>query len=108
MPVAKPPLRRLSKRRERGPSPTTGYTGLPGGVIVPDGPNLKYELLRQFGTLGSVGLHLVLGTFVGLAIGYFLDRYFHTKPWLTLIFLAFGVAAGFTNLFRVMRRPRKE
>ena len=41
-----------------------------------DGPNLKYELLRQFGVLGSVGLHLVLGTFTGLAIGYFLDRAF--------------------------------
>jgi ATP synthase protein I len=73
-----------------------------------DGPNLKYEILRQFGLLGSVGLHLVLGTFTGLAIGYFLDHYFGTKPWLTLVFLGFGVAAGFTNLFRVMRRQRKE
>jgi ATP synthase protein I len=71
------------------------------------GPNLKYELLRQFGVLGSVGLHLVLGTFAGLAIGYFLDRAFETKPWLTLTFLALGVAAGFTNLFRVMRRNQK-
>jgi ATP synthase protein I len=71
------------------------------------GPNLKYELLRQFGILGSVGLHLVLGTFVGLAIGYFLDRAFDTNPWFTLIFLVFGVAAGFTNLFRVMRQHRK-
>jgi ATP synthase protein I len=71
------------------------------------GPNLKYEILRQFGLLGSVGLHLVLGTFTGLAVGYFLDRYFGTNPWLTLVFLGFGVAAGFTNLFRVMRRQRK-
>jgi ATP synthase protein I len=72
-----------------------------------DGPKLKYEILRQFGVLGSVGLHLVLGTFTGLAIGYFLDRSFNTKPWLTLIFLAFGVAAGFVNLFRVMRQHGK-
>jgi ATP synthase protein I len=77
------------------------------GVMAQDGPQLKYELLRQFGVLGSVGLHLVLGTFTGLAIGYFLDRAFDTKPWLTLLFLAFGIAAGFTNLFRVMRRQRK-
>jgi ATP synthase protein I len=69
--------------------------------------NLRYEILRQFGVLGSVGLHLVVGTFAGLAIGYFLDRHLHTKPWLTLIFLGFGIAAGFINLFRVMRRPRK-
>jgi ATP synthase protein I len=72
--------------------------------MADDGPNLKYEILRQFGVLGSVGLHLVLGTFTGLAIGYFLDRALNTKPWLTLLFLGFGVAAGFTNLFRVMRR----
>jgi ATP synthase protein I len=75
--------------------------------MASDGPNLKYEILRQFGVLGSVGLHLVLGTFVGLAIGYFLDQTFGTKPWLTLLFLGFGIAAGFTNLFRVMRRHRQ-
>jgi ATP synthase protein I len=72
-----------------------------------DGPRLKYELLRQFAVLGSVGLHLVLGTFAGFAIGLLLDWTFNTKPWLTLLFLAFGVAAGFTNLFRVMRRQSK-
>jgi ATP synthase protein I len=72
-----------------------------------DGPNVKYEMLRQFGVLGSVGLHLVLGTFAGLAIGYILDRAFDTKPWQTLHILGFGVAAGFTNLFRVMRRQQK-
>jgi ATP synthase protein I len=76
--------------------------------MATDGPNLKYELLRQFGVLGGVGLHLVLGTFAGLAIGYFLDRVFNTNPWLTLIFLVVGVAAGFTNLFRIMRLQRKE
>jgi ATP synthase protein I len=75
--------------------------------MATDGPNPKYEMLRQFGVLGSVGLHLVLGTFSGLAIGYFLDRALNTKPWLTLVFLGFGVAAGFINLFRVMRRHQK-
>ena len=72
-----------------------------------DESSLKYQILRQFALLGSIGLHLVLGTFAGLAIGYFLDRTFTTSPWLTLIFLAFGVAAGFTNLFRVTRRQQK-
>jgi ATP synthase protein I len=70
-------------------------------------PNLKDEILRQFGLLGTVGLHLVLGTFAGLAIGYYLDRTLGTNPWLTLVFLGFGIAAGFVNLFRVMQRQRK-
>lgn len=69
--------------------------------------NFRFELLRQFGMLSTVGLHLVLGTFVGLAIGYFLDRAFGTKPWLTFLFLAFGIAAGFINLFRVVLRQRE-
>jgi ATP synthase protein I len=77
------------------------------GVMANNRANLKHELLRQFGTLGSVGLHLVLSTFAGLAIGYFLDRAFQTKPWLTLLFLGFGIAAGFVNLFRVMQRQGK-
>jgi ATP synthase protein I len=75
--------------------------------MADDGANLKYELLRHFWTLGSIGLHLVLSTFAGLAIGYFLDRALQTKPWLTLLFLGFGIAAGFMNLFRVMRRQSK-
>lgn len=70
-------------------------------------PNLKAEILRQFGLFGTVGLHLVLGTFAGLAIGYFLDRALGTNPWLTLLFLGFGIAAGFVNLFRVMQRHQK-
>ena len=72
-----------------------------------DQSNLRHEILRQFGVLGTVGMHLVLGTFVGLAIGHFLDRALGTKPWLTLLFLGFGIAAGFLNLFRVMQRQRK-
>jgi ATP synthase protein I len=72
-----------------------------------DQSNLRHEILRQFGVLGTVGMHLVLGTFAGLAIGYYLDRAFGTRPWLTLLFLGFGIAAGFVNLFRVMQRQRR-
>ena len=78
-----------------------------GGSMANDGPNLRYELLRQFGLLSTVGMHLVLGTFVGFAVGYILDRALATKPWLTFLFLGFGIAAGFVNLFRVMQRQRK-
>jgi ATP synthase protein I len=72
-----------------------------------DGPNLKYEILRQFGVLGSVGLHLVLGTFTGLAIGYFLDRAFGSNPWLTLLKYGFVGDAALRYLHRLMRRQQK-
>jgi ATP synthase protein I len=47
-----------------------------------------------------VGIHLVTATFVGLAIGYFLDKWLGTRPWLTMIFLLLGIAAGFKNMYQ--------
>jgi len=46
-----------------------------------------------------VGLHLVTATFVGLIIGYFLDKWLGTKPIFTIIFLLFGIAAGYKNMY---------
>jgi ATP synthase protein I len=37
---------------------------------------------------------------VGVAVGYFLDRWLHTKPWLTLIFGALGFFAGLREVLR--------
>ncbi len=52
----------------------------------------------------SVGIHLVLSTFVGLGIGYWLDSFFKTLPWLTIIFLILGIIAGFKELFRLAKK----
>ena len=51
-----------------------------------------------------IGVHLVASTFVGLAAGYFLDKWLNTGPWLTMLFLFLGIAGGFTNMFREVRR----
>jgi len=37
---------------------------------------------------------------MGALMGWGLDKLFGTSPWLTWIFLGFGVAAAFLNLFR--------
>jgi ATP synthase protein I len=37
---------------------------------------------------------------VGVAMGYFLDRWLHTKPWLTLVFGALGFFAGVREVLR--------
>ena len=60
--------------------------------------------LRQLWQASSIGINLVLSTFVGLAIGYGLDSLFHTSPWLTLIFLLLGIISGFRELFRVAKK----
>jgi ATP synthase protein I len=46
-----------------------------------------------------IGVHLVATTLVGLAIGYYLDKFLGTRPWLTLIFLFIGIGAGFREIF---------
>ena len=47
---------------------------------------------------------LVVSTVIGFAGGYYADRWLDTSPWLAMIGLALGIAAGFVNLFRSTRR----
>ncbi|WP_461833827.1 AtpZ/AtpI family protein [Desulfothermus sp.] len=57
------------------------------------------EYLSSLMKASVVGIHLVTATFVGLAIGYFLDKWLGTKPIMTIIFLLFGIAAGYKNMY---------
>jgi ATP synthase protein I len=56
--------------------------------------------IRHLGVLSGVGLTLVISTVLGLWGGHALDGWLGTSPWLTLIGLLLGIAAGFVNLFR--------
>ena len=47
-----------------------------------------------------VGIELVAGLGVGLAIGWGLDRWLGTKPWLMIVFFFLGAAAGILNAYR--------
>ena len=53
--------------------------------------------------LSSVGLVLVFSTFIGLGLGWFLDRVFKTRPLLTILMLLLGIVAGFVNVWRAVR-----
>lgn len=59
---------------------------------------------RGLAMLASMGIAMVVSTFIGLIIGIYLDRFFGTKPWLTIIFLIFGIAAGFRNIYEMTRK----
>jgi len=63
-------------------------------------PDDEPSVLRQLARLSTIGISLVAATAIGLLIGYGLDRLFGTVPWLTMVFVLFGIAAGFLNLFR--------
>ena len=60
------------------------------------------------GEYTSLAVLLPAATFVGYAIGYLLDRLFHTH-FLYIPFLILGIAAGFVQLLRqVMRDTRHD
>lgn len=50
---------------------------------------------------------MVAATLIGLAMGYYLDKWLGTSPWLTLIFLGFGIVAGFRNIYILTDRELK-
>ena len=49
-----------------------------------------------------LGVELVAAMVIAVAIGYGLDRLFHTSPWLMIAFVPIGAIAGFRNLMRAM------
>ncbi len=63
---------------------------------------------KGVGRYGTVGLELVLSVIVGLFAGQFLDRRFHTAPWLMLLGLGYGIAAGVRGLYRAAERATRE
>ncbi|OGL47850.1 MAG: hypothetical protein A2161_19560 [Candidatus Schekmanbacteria bacterium RBG_13_48_7] len=61
------------------------------------------QTYRQVGRFMSLGIALVLCTVIGLMIGFYLDKWLGTKPWLLLIFLFLGISAGFFTLYREVK-----
>lgn len=58
--------------------------------------------------VSTMGLHIVAGTLVGLGIGYALDSWLDTSPWLLLAFLLIGTAAGYKNMIEDVRRLQRQ
>jgi ATP synthase protein I len=73
--------------------------------MAPDDDRSSWSAM---GELLSVGITLVLSTVIGLAAGYYADRWLGTSPWLLLIGLLFGIVAGFVSLFRAVNRANKD
>jgi len=63
---------------------------------------------KALAELSSIGFALVIATVIGLVVGYYADRLLGTSPWLLLLGLALGIAAGFVNLFRSVSRADRE
>jgi len=55
-----------------------------------------------------IGIEMAMAVVVGGAIGYFLDLWLGTEPWMMLFWLICGVIAGFRSLYRMSKRIMNE
>lgn len=64
----------------------------------------KKDGFQKGGALGlafRVGVELISAVAVGTAIGWGLDYWLETRPWLMLVFIILGGAAGIVNVYRM-------
>ena len=69
-----------------------------------DSPNRGSFMGNAF----KLGTELVAAVAVGTIIGFILDSWFDTKPWLIITFFFLGAAAGILNVIRAAKRMQKE
>ena len=62
----------------------------------------------SMGTAFKMSTELVAAVVVGTIIGYILDNWFGTKPWLILIFFFIGVITGIMNVIKSARKMQKK
>jgi ATP synthase protein I len=65
------------------------------------------QAFRDMAFYSSLGLSVALSIFIGLGLGLYLDRKFDTSPWMMLICLGLGIAAGFRNIGLAIKKSRK-
>ncbi len=55
-----------------------------------------------------VSVELLSGVLIGAGLGYILDNFLNTAPLMLVIFLFFGAAAGFLNVYRFVRTEEEK
>ena len=66
------------------------------------------ERASFMGKAFKLGTDLVAAVAVGTIIGFILDTWFDTKPWLIIIFFFLGAAAGMLNVIRAANQMQKK
>jgi F0F1-type ATP synthase assembly protein I len=75
----------------------------PKGVID-DPASRRTRGMFETLTLSSMGLEFGLSVIIGLMFGRWLDSQAGTDPWLMIVFLCFGFAAGLRSILRAIAK----
>lgn len=74
-------------------------------------PDERREMFRQLAVYSHVGMTFVFSILIGFGLGWALDNKVFggkTAPYLTFIFLGFGILAGFKNLWELTKKIKDE
>jgi ATP synthase protein I len=63
---------------------------------------------REMGAGFRIVVDLVAALVVGIGMGWALDHWLGTRPWLLILFTLFGFAAGVLNVMRTAKQLEKE
>jgi F0F1-type ATP synthase assembly protein I len=64
--------------------------------------------MRRLAELSSIALILPSSIAVGLFLGYLLDRWLGTAPWLLLVLTVLGIVSGLLSLYRGLKKEMKD
>tara|TARA_B100001027_G_scaffold150840_1_gene105829 strand:- start:63 stop:338 length:276 start_codon:yes stop_codon:yes gene_type:complete len=68
---------------------------------------IKDKQQSNIGQAFKLSTELVSAVAVGTIIGFILDKWFGTKPWLILVFFFIGVIAGIMNVIKSAKKLQK-
>ncbi len=68
----------------------------------------KKESIGAFLKYGSIGIEMGLCVVIGIVMGFYLDKWFGTSPYLTVTFLLFGIAAAFKVIIVLIRKVAQD
>ena len=66
------------------------------------------EMLNILMSYSALGLEMGFCVVIGLGMGYYLDKYFGTDPYLTFSFMILGIIAAFRAVYAAYKRLKKE
>ncbi|MEZ7893130.1 MAG: AtpZ/AtpI family protein [Candidatus Wallbacteria bacterium] len=62
------------------------------------------ELWKSAGLLFNIGYYICAALLISMAIGYYADQFFGTKPFLLLLFIFIGILTGLSEIFNVVKK----